>query len=162
MASKYQQGLFEMKNPSKYIGKHTPRYRSSWELKFMRVLDAHPNVVAWASESHRIPYVNPLTRKSTVYVPDFFMVYEDKAGNRKAEFIEIKPAGQIMGKAKSVQQKAAAIINEAKWNDKELDSECLLRMNYLTTQEKNNEQKNRRNIQFAICSRYGRIECSCP
>jgi hypothetical protein len=115
MASKYQQGLFEMKNPSKYIGKHTPRYRSSWELKFMRVLDAHPNVVAWASESHRIPYVNPLTRKSTVYVPDFFMVYEDKAGNRKAEFIEIKPAGQIMGKAKSVQQKAAAIINEAKW-----------------------------------------------
>tara|TARA_B110000503_G_C6935123_1_gene324481 strand:- start:121 stop:555 length:435 start_codon:yes stop_codon:yes gene_type:complete len=115
MASKYQQGLFEMKNPSKYIGKHTPRYRSSWELKFMRVLDAHPNVVAWASESHRIPYVNPLTRKSTVYVPDFFMVYEDKAGNRKAEFIEIKPAGQIMGKAKNVQQKAAAIINEAKW-----------------------------------------------
>tara|TARA_R110000868_G_scaffold14088_10_gene65904 strand:+ start:5281 stop:5715 length:435 start_codon:yes stop_codon:yes gene_type:complete len=115
MASKYQQGLFEMKNPSKYIGKHTPRYRSSWELKFMRVLDAHPNVVAWASESHRIPYVNPLTRKSTVYVPDFFMVYEDKAGNRKAEFIEIKPAGQIIGKAKSVQQKAAAIINEAKW-----------------------------------------------
>ena len=115
MASKYQQGLFEMKNPSKYIGKHTPRYRSSRELKFMRVLDAHPNVVAWASESHRIPYVNPLTRKSTVYVPDFFMVYEDKAGNRKAEFIEIKPAGQIMGKAKSVQQKAAAIINEAKW-----------------------------------------------
>ena len=115
MASKYQQGLFEMKNPSKYIGKHTPRYRSSWELKFMRVLDAHPNIIAWASESHRIPYVNPLTRKSTVYVPDFFMVYEDKAGNRKAEFIEIKPAGQIMGKAKSVQQKAAAIINEAKW-----------------------------------------------
>ena len=104
-----------MKNPAKYIGKHSPRYRSSWELKFMRVLDSHPNVVAWASESHRIPYRNPLTRKQTVYVPDFFMVYEDRSGTRKAEFIEIKPAGQIMGKAKSVQQKAAAIVNEAKW-----------------------------------------------
>jgi hypothetical protein len=115
MSSKYQQGIFEMKNPAKYIGKHSPRYRSSWELKFMRVLDAHPNVVAWASESHRIPYRNPLTQKQTVYVPDFFMVYEDRSGTRKAEFIEIKPAGQIMGKAKSVQQKAAAIVNEAKW-----------------------------------------------
>lgn len=114
-SKKYQQGIFEMKNPAKYIGKHSPRYRSSWELKFMRVLDSHPNVVAWASESHRIPYRNPLTQKQTVYVPDFFMVYEDRSGTRKAEFIEIKPAGQIMGKAKSVQQKAAAIVNEAKW-----------------------------------------------
>lgn len=116
MTSKYQQGIFEMKNPAKYIGKHSPRYRSSWELKFMRVLDAHPNIIAWASESHRIPYINPLTRKSTVYVPDFFMVYEDKNGARKAEFIEIKPAGQILGAARSPQQKAAAVVNEAKWS----------------------------------------------
>jgi hypothetical protein len=116
MTSKYQQGIFEMKNPAKYIGKHSPRYRSSWELKFMRVLDAHPNIVAWASESHRIPYINPLTRKSTVYVPDFFMIYEDKNGTRKAEFIEIKPAGQILGAARSPQQKAAAVVNEAKWS----------------------------------------------
>lgn len=115
MAAKFQQGIYTLKNPSKYIGKHSPRYRSGWELKFMRVCDTHPNIIAWASESHRIPYVNPLTQKSTVYVPDFFIVYEDKTGTRKAEFIEIKPAGQIMGNARGAQQKAAAVVNEAKW-----------------------------------------------
>jgi hypothetical protein len=81
----------------------------------MRVLDAHPYVLAWASESHRIPYFNPLTNRQTVYVPDFFMIYQDKTGQRHAEFIEIKPAGQVLGKAKSQQQKAQAIVNEAKW-----------------------------------------------
>lgn len=113
--SKFKQGIFEPKNPAKYIGKHTPRYRSGWELKFMRILDAHPFILAWASESHRIPYFNPLTNKQTVYVPDFFIIYEDKNKKRHAEFIEIKPAGQVMGKAKSQMQKAQAIVNEAKW-----------------------------------------------
>ena len=113
--SKFQQGIFEPKNPSKYIGKHTPRYRSGWELKFMRVCDSHPSILAWASESHRIPYVNPLTRRQTVYVPDFFIIYQDVHGSKKAEFIEIKPSGQVLGKARSEMQKAQAIINEAKW-----------------------------------------------
>ena len=32
----FQQGNYQVKNPSKYIGKGTPRYRSGWELKCMR------------------------------------------------------------------------------------------------------------------------------
>ena len=115
MAAKFQQGLYQLKNPNRYIGKHSPRYRSGWELKFMRFCDTHPSVVAWASESHRIPYFNPIKNKQTHYVPDFFIVYEDKHGNRHAEFIEIKPAGQILGNARSAGQKAAAVVNEAKW-----------------------------------------------
>ena len=115
MANKFQQGIYEVKNPRKYVGKHRPKYRSGWELKFMRLLDDHPNILAWASESHRIPYRNPATNKNTHYVPDFFIVYEDKFKNRKAEFIEIKPAGQTLAKAKSPIQKAQAIVNEAKW-----------------------------------------------
>tara|TARA_B110000305_G_C19413534_1_gene626773 strand:+ start:1419 stop:1859 length:441 start_codon:yes stop_codon:yes gene_type:complete len=115
MASKFQQGIFEMKNPEKYLGKHAPRYRSGWELKFMRFCDTHPGVVAWASESHRIPYFNPIKNKKTMYVPDFFIVYADKHGNRNAEFVEIKPAGQIMGNAKSSHDKVHAVVNEAKW-----------------------------------------------
>jgi len=115
MAAKFQQGLYQLKNPNRYIGKHSPRYRSGWELKFMRFCDTHPSVVAWASESHRIPYFNPIKNKQTHYVPDFFIVYEDKNGNRHAEFIEIKPAGQILGNASSAGQKAAAVVNEAKW-----------------------------------------------
>jgi|TARA_B110000858_G_scaffold84361_1_gene97582 hypothetical protein len=111
----FQQGNYQVKNPSKYIGKGTPRYRSGWELKFMRLLDGHPYVKAWASESHRIPYRHPATGKSTTYVPDFFIVYEDKDKNQRAEFIEIKPAGQTLQFAKSQAQKIAAIVNEAKW-----------------------------------------------
>ena len=115
MAHKFQQGIYEVKNRNKYVGKHRPKYRSGWELKFMRILDDHPNILAWASESHRIPYRNPATGKNTHYVPDFFIVYEDKNKNRKAEFIEIKPAGQTLAKARTTVQKAQAIINEAKW-----------------------------------------------
>jgi hypothetical protein len=81
----------------------------------MRLLDTHPSILAWASEAHRIPYRNPATGKNTHYVPDFFIVYEDKNKQRKAEMIEIKPAGQTLAHAKSTAQKASAIINEAKW-----------------------------------------------
>jgi hypothetical protein len=81
----------------------------------MRVCDTHPNILAWASEAHRIPYRNPLTGKATTYVPDFFIIYEDMNGKKHAEIIEVKPSKQIMGNAKSMQDKAAAIVNEAKW-----------------------------------------------
>ena len=115
MAVKFQQGLFKMNNPTRYIGKHVPRYRSGWELKFMRFCDTHPSVVAWASESHRIPYYHPIKNKQTHYVPDFFIIYDDVHKKRHAEFIAIKPASQILGNAKSTAQKAQAIVNEAKW-----------------------------------------------
>jgi len=81
----------------------------------MRFLDNHSDVIAWASESHRIPYVNPFTGKPTTYVPDFFVVYEDSKGNRKAELIEVKPRSQILANAKTVHDRAAGALNEAKW-----------------------------------------------
>ena len=46
MANKFQQGIYEVRNPSKYVGKHRPKYRSGWELRFMRLLDEHPNILA--------------------------------------------------------------------------------------------------------------------
>lgn len=115
MAKKFQQGIYTLTNPQKYIGKHAPRFRSGWELAVFRMADAHPNVVAWGSETHRIPYRNPLTGKKTTYVPDMLMVYEDAKKNRRAEIIEIKPSKQTLGEATSPQQKAAAIVNAAKW-----------------------------------------------
>ena len=48
MAKKFQQGIFTPNNPTKYVGKRAPRYRSGWELAVMRMADAHPNVIAWA------------------------------------------------------------------------------------------------------------------
>ena len=61
---------------------------SGWELKFMRMLDTQSNILAWASESHPNPKIP--TGKIITMCPDFFIVYEDKDKNRKAEFIEIK------------------------------------------------------------------------
>jgi len=113
--SKYSSGTYQPKNTKKYIGTHLPVWRSSWEMNFMRMCDNHPAILAWASESHRIPYINPITGKHSTYVPDFFVVYSDKDGKNHAELVEIKPSGQILGNAKGQYDKAHAVINDAKW-----------------------------------------------
>jgi hypothetical protein len=113
----YAQGKYRPKNPHKYVGKHEPRYRSGWELTFMMFCDNNENVISWASEAIQIPYRNPLTGKQTVYVPDFFVMYEDKQGNKKAEIVEIKPKKQslIESRVTSAKDKLAVALNHAKW-----------------------------------------------
>jgi hypothetical protein len=114
---KFAQGHFQMKNPSKYIGKKTPLARSSWEFVFMRMLDEHQGVQNWASESIQIPYQDPLTGKHTIYVPDFFIVYVDKNKKKHAELIEVKPASQTLREkvGKSLYNQEQYIKNLAKW-----------------------------------------------
>lgn len=113
----YAQGKYVPKNPNKYVGKHTPRYRSGWELTFMMFCDNHESVIQWASEAIQIPYRNPLTGKQTVYVPDFFVLYQDKFGKQKAELVEIKPKKQslIESKVVSAKDRLAVALNHAKW-----------------------------------------------
>ena len=115
--AKFAQGRFEMKNPSKYVGTKKPLARSSWEFVFMRMLDEHPGVESWASESIQIPYRDPLTGKYSIYVPDFFIVYQDKSGKKNAEVVEVKPKNQTMrenvGKSRFNQEQY--IKNMAKW-----------------------------------------------
>jgi len=78
--------------------------------------DTHPNIVQWASEPVKIPYVNPFTGKHTVYVPDFLIVFEDKDGNRRTEMIEVKPARQAkIHEAKTEKDKMSVVLNAAKW-----------------------------------------------
>lgn len=116
MANNYSQGYYTVLNPEKYVGSGTPKYRSGWELTFMRFCDNHPSVVSWASENVRIPYKNPFTGKDTFYVPDFFVVYQNASG-RRAELVEIKPKAQaVMELARSQQEKAAVALNMVKWN----------------------------------------------
>jgi len=116
MALKYSQGIFTPKNPSKVVGNPLPTFRSSWELACMNFFDSHPSVIQWASEFIKIPYTNPLTGKPSLYVPDFLVVYQDKAGNNIGELIEIKPKKEtLMENAKSKRDRAFVIINTAKW-----------------------------------------------
>jgi hypothetical protein len=115
MANNYSQGFYAIQNPEKYVGNGTPKYRSGWELTFMRFCDNHPSVVSWASECVRIPYKNPFTGKDTFYVPDFLVTYQVN-GVKRAELIEIKPKAQaVMELARSQQEKAAVALNMCKW-----------------------------------------------
>ena len=115
--AKFAQGRFEMKNPDKYAGTKRPLARSSWVFVFMRMLDEHPGVQSWASESVKIPYRDPLTGRHTIYVPDFFIVYNDKKGGKHAEVVEVKPANQTLREkvGKSRYNQEQYIKNMAKW-----------------------------------------------
>ena len=115
--SKYAQGLFQLKNPEKYVGKKVPTYRSSWEHAVMRMCDNNPSIIQWASEAIHVNYQNPLTGKSTIYVPDFFVVFVDANSKQHAEVWEIKPTKETTLEAagKSPRAQAAAIVNAAKW-----------------------------------------------
>ena len=114
--AKYAQGIYELLNPKKYAGNKRPYYRSSWENAFMRFCDNHPGIINWASEAVQIPYRNPLTGKQTIYVPDFFITYQDKNGRKRAELIEIKPNSQTrLTERTSKRDKLAIAINHAKW-----------------------------------------------
>lgn len=113
---KFAQGVYQLKNPAKYSGKKLPRYRSSWEWAFFSFADNNPSVINWASEAIFIPYIDPLTGRKTIYVPDILIVYVDKQGRKHAEVIEIKPSNQTtVEAARTMQDKAAAIKNQAKW-----------------------------------------------
>lgn len=104
-------------NTSKYMGTKPPYCRSTWELAFCRSCDGDPRVLKWAHEPLKILYINPAQpNKYTVYVPDFFIMYMDKHGRRKAELIEIKPAKETnLKEAKSKRDKERVIVNAAKW-----------------------------------------------
>lgn len=114
---KYAQGIFVPKNPKKYIGNHHPKYRSGWELTFMNFCDLNENIIHWASEAIRIPYRHPFTGKQTIYVPDFFLVYQNKHGQKLTEIVEIKPKKQSMIEGKSTNQKERMVVavNHCKW-----------------------------------------------
>lgn len=113
----FRQGIYTVKNPGKYVGKHEPRYRSGWEMTFMMFLDSNDNIVQWASESISIPYRNPITGKQSMYVPDFFVTYRDRNNKIRAELIEIKPKKQSLIESRMTDRDRAVVaVNYAKWD----------------------------------------------
>ena len=112
----FRQGVYTVRNPGKYVGKGTPRYRSGWEMTFMMFLDSNDNIVQWASESITIPYRNPITGKQSMYVPDFFVTYRGRDNTTRAELIEIKPKKQSLIESKMIDRDRAIVaVNYAKW-----------------------------------------------
>ena len=115
--SKWAQGVYQVINPKKYVGQGMPRYRSGWVHSFMRFCDTNDNIMQWASESIRIPYLHPLTGKMTTYVPDFLITYKTRDNTLRAELIEIKPKGQsAITEGQKPRDRAVVAVNYAKWD----------------------------------------------
>lgn len=116
-------GYFKPKNPNKYLGDPTNIiYRSLWELKLMRHLDSHPEVVSWASEELIIHYRSPVDGKLHRYFPDFVVKKKLANGILETVVIEVKPASQSVEPKKQAKPTKRYIrevmtygVNQAKW-----------------------------------------------
>ena len=115
--SRWAQGNYVIINREKYAGNGTPRYRSGWELSFMKFCDTNDHVLQWASESIAIPYRHPITGKMTQYIPDFLITYRNRDNTMRAELIEIKPKSQSVIESKmNSRDRAVVAINYSKWH----------------------------------------------
>jgi hypothetical protein len=92
---KFRQGIYKPLNSKKYRGKDFPRFMSSWELKLFRWCDMNDDVIEWESEPIAIPYLNPVTRKTSHYFPDVILKLKINE-NIKKYLIEIKPYKQTL------------------------------------------------------------------
>lgn len=128
------QGSFRPRNPEKYQGNpNNIVYRSLWELKLMRYLDDHSEVISWGSEEVAIPYRSPVDGKIHRYFPDFVVKKKNRDGTSSTIMIEVKPRAQTI--EPKVQKKASKKyinevmtwgVNQAKW--KAAENYCQDRM----------------------------------
>ena len=119
---KSYKGFFNPKNPKKYNGDSTNIiYRSTWEVRVMKWLDNHPNVIWWNSEELIIRYRSPVDNKMHRYFPDFIAKMKQKDGSVMTYVIEVKPEAQTkmpVQKKKTkrfLQEAATYAVNQEKW-----------------------------------------------
>ena len=116
-------GKYKVKNKEKYVGNlHECEFRSSWELRYMKYLDNRHNVLEWGSETVKIPYYNPVEKKTRRYFVDFYVKVKTKTGHIKKYIIEIKPHSQCLPPKKPKRRSSkyrnelqAYVRNQSKW-----------------------------------------------
>jgi hypothetical protein len=115
-------GWFKPKNPGKYKGDPSNIvYRSTWEVRVMKWLDEHPQVIWWGSEELPIPYISPVDKKKHKYFPDFIAKMRLKDGKVMTYIIEVKPLAQTKMPTqkkktrKYIQEMATYAVNQEKW-----------------------------------------------
>lgn len=92
----FTQGEYRLQHPEKYIGKGTPIYRSSYELRLMTWADSNKNVVKWCSECTPLKYYYPLDQKMHVYFPDIYAeIYNTNLKKIEKYMVEIKPKKEL-------------------------------------------------------------------
>lgn len=123
MAS-YMQGFYKPENPLKYKGDiKNIVYRSSWELKYLRMLDTDPNVLEFSSETIIIPYRignQPTLRR---YFVDFWVKEKRADGTIREKIVEIKPLKETLPPAPGKKKRKTLLrealtyeMNQAKWD----------------------------------------------
>lgn len=112
---KFRQGYYRLRNPSKYIGKEVPIYRSGIELKFFNWVDGNDNVLEWVSEGIKIPYYDSVQKKNRLYYTDAYV--KIKEGDKiKKYIIEIKDLKEtIKPDPKSKKKKTTLIYEQIKF-----------------------------------------------
>lgn len=118
---RFKQGIFQPKNPQKFIGKFAI-FRSSYERKFFIWADKNPNVLEWGSENIVVPYKHPADGKMHRYYVDNYVVIKEGTQIKKY-LIEIKPFAQTQPPKPSKKKKQSTVqyeiaqwqINQAKW-----------------------------------------------
>lgn len=108
---------YNPKNTNKYIGDHTQiNCRSLWERSVCKFCDDNPNIIKWSFEELMIPYINPITKKLSNYIPDFLIQINNK-GVLESWVVEVKPKKQTFLKENSSKkEKITWAINNSKWN----------------------------------------------
>jgi hypothetical protein len=106
-------GRFKPHNPQKYKGNPTNIiYRSLWELRFMRYLDQHNDVIEWSSEEIIIPYKSPIDNRYHRYFPDFYVKMKDQNNQINTMLVEIKPRNQVKEPVKKDGKVTKRYLNE--------------------------------------------------
>ena len=120
-------GRFLPKNPKKYNGdSNNIIYHSSWEVRVMKYLDDHPNVLWRSSEELAIPYKSPIDNKVHRYFPDFIAKMKRKDGSVMTYVLEVKPEKQTKMPVKRkktqtyINETVTYAINQEKWRAAEL------------------------------------------
>lgn len=111
-------GRFIPINPAKYVGNpNNIFFRSSWELTVLKFFDKSNAVIRYASEEIVVPYVSPKDGKVHRYFPDFYVELINAQQVIEKWLVEVKPLKETDHQfAKTVYDKMAVAINEAKWN----------------------------------------------
>ena len=109
--TKYITGEFDSKKCNSFFP-----YRSSYELKFLEMLEADDNVVNFTYESFKIPYKD-VYNKERQYIPDFLVLHKDGS----LIISEIKPEAMLQDY--NVQSKKRAVLAFIEENLKDLNVE---------------------------------------
>lgn len=108
----------------KYIGTRPPIFRSSYERNCFLLLEKHPGVKSWSSETTTVPYISPLDQRKHTYFVDLTFTAMAEDGSLETFIVEVKPYSQTIPPVKKPRQRLDTfntqaktwVINVAKWN----------------------------------------------